>query len=258
MPPPVVQFDNVAFGYSDADPVIADFTLSVDPGEVLVLVGRSGAGKSTILKLVNRMLLPRSGSVRVEGRDTREWDSIQLRRRIGYVLQEIGLFPHMTVEQNVGLVPRLEQWPADRIRGRAAALLELVGLPPATFASRWPSELSGGQRQRVGVARALALDPPMLLMDEPFGALDPVTRSELHAEFHRIQDRLRKTVMIVTHDMGEAFALADRIGVVEEGKLIASEHPDGIAASQEPRVRQLLNAMPTWRQAQGSGAAERP
>jgi len=243
MPPPVVQFDNVTFRYSNADPVIADFTLSVDPGEVLVLVGRSGAGKSTILKLVNRMLLPRSGSVRVEGRDTREWDSIQLRRRIGYVLQEIGLFPHMTVEQNVGLVPRLEHWSADRIRARAAALLELVGLPPATFASRWPSELSGGQRQRVGVARALALDPPMLLMDEPFGALDPVTRVELRREFTRIQQQLKTTVILVTHDMAEAFTLAGRIGVVDAGALVVCDTPAAIARSSEPRVKVLLDTL---------------
>jgi osmoprotectant transport system ATP-binding protein len=243
MPPPVVQFDNVTFRYSNADPVIADFTLSVDPGEVLVLVGRSGAGKSSLLKLVNRMLLPRSGSVRVEGRDTREWDSIQLRRRIGYVLQEIGLFPHMTVEQNVGLVPRLEHWRADRIRARAAALLELVGLPPATFASRWPSELSGGQRQRVGVARALALDPPMLLMDEPFGALDPVTRVELRREFTRIQQQLKTTVILVTHDMAEAFTLAGRIGVVDAGALVVCDTPAAIARSSEPRVKVLLDTL---------------
>ena len=243
MPPPVVQFDNVAFRYSNAGPMIADFTLSVDPGEVLVLVGRSGAGKSTILKLVNRMLLPRSGSVRVEGRDTREWDSIQLRRRIGYVLQEIGLFPHMTVEENVGLVPRLERWPPDRIRARAAALLELVGLPPATFASRWPSELSGGQRQRVGVARALALDPPMLLMDEPFGALDPVTRVELRREFTRIQQQLKTTVILVTHDMAEAFTLAGKIGVVDAGALVVCDTPDAVAHSAEPRVKVLLDTL---------------
>jgi osmoprotectant transport system ATP-binding protein len=159
------------------------------------------------------------------------------------VLQEIGLFPHMTVEENVGLVSRLEHWPADRIRARVAELLDLVGLPPATFASRWPSELSGGQRQRVGVARALAVDPPILLMDEPFGALDPVTRVELQREFARIQKQLKTTVILVTHDMVEAFTLARRIGVVDAGALIACDTPDAIAHSQEPRVKLLLDTM---------------
>jgi osmoprotectant transport system ATP-binding protein len=243
MPQPMVQFENVGFSYSDGGPIIDGFTLSVEPGEVVVLVGRSGAGKSTILKLVNRVILPQSGVVRVEGRDTREWPSIKLRRRIGYVLQEIGLFPHMTIEENVGLVPRLEDWPADRIRARVAELLDLVGLPPATFASRWPSELSGGQRQRVGVARALAVDPPILLMDEPFGALDPVTRVELQREFARIQKQLKTTVILVTHDMVEAFTLARRIGVVDAGELIACDTPDAIAHSREPRVKILLDTM---------------
>lgn len=184
---PVVRFEDVECRYANGVTAVSALSLSVHPGEVVVLVGRSGAGKSTILKLVNRMILPQSGSVRVEGRDTREWDSIQLRRRTGYVLQDIGLLPHMTVEENVGLVPRLQRWPAERIRARAHELLDLVGLPPKVFASRRPSELSGGQRQRVGVARALAVDPPILLMDEPFGALDPVTRVELQREFRTIQ-----------------------------------------------------------------------
>jgi len=193
---------------------------------------------------VNRLLSPDSGAVLVEGRDTREWEPIQLRRRVGYVLQDVGLFPHMTIAANVAVVPRLEQWPADRTAARVDELLDLVGLPPQQFAARWPDELSGGQRQRVGVARALAVDPPVLLMDEPFGALDPLTRAELHAEFRRIQSRLRKTVIIVTHDMGEAFALGDRVGVLDEGRLVACDRPDVVARSQEPLVRQLLDALP--------------
>lgn len=242
---PVVQFEDVGFRYSNSSALVHSFTLSVDRGEVIVLVGRSGAGKSTILKLVNRMVLPRSGVVRVEGRDTREWQPIRLRRRIGYVLQEVGLFPHMTVEENVGLVPRLERWPADRIRDRARALLELVGLPAGTFASRWPSELSGGQRQRVGVARALAIDPPILLMDEPFGSLDPVTRVELQREFARIQQQLATTVILVTHDMAEAFALAQRIGVVDAGALVVCDEPSVVARSRDPRVKVLLDTLIT-------------
>jgi len=248
---PVVQFKDVGFHYPNGSPLVEDFTLSVDPGEVVVLVGRSGAGKSTVLRLVNRLVLPQAGAVLVEGRDTREWESIRLRRRIGYVLQDIGLFPHMTIEENVGLVPRLERWPADKIRARAHSLLELVGLPPGTFASRWPSELSGGQRQRVGVARALAVDPPILLMDEPFGALDPVTRVELQREFTRIQRQLKTTVILVTHDMAEAFALAARIGVVDAGALVICDAPVVVARSNDPRVKGLLDTLST---APGIGA----
>jgi osmoprotectant transport system ATP-binding protein len=241
--PPVVQFDGASFGYPRCPPVLSGLTLSVEPGEVVVLVGRSGAGKSTILKLVNRLILPDSGAVLVEGRDTREWDGIRLRRRIGYVLQDVGLLPHMSVEQNVGLVPRLERWPAERIRARVHTLLDLVGLSAETFASRRPSELSGGQRQRVGVARALAVDPPILLMDEPFGALDPVTRVELRREFIRIQQQLKTTVILVTHDMAEAFALAHRIGVLDAGRLAICDAPDAVAQSRDPRVTVFLETM---------------
>jgi osmoprotectant transport system ATP-binding protein len=238
-----VRFDDVEFGYPGSGSTVEAFTLSIDAGEVVVLVGRSGAGKSTILKLVNRMALPRSGAVQVEGRDTRQWDVIRLRRRIGYVLQDVGLFPHMTVEENVGLLARLERWPADRMRKRTRELLELVGLPPDTFATRWPHELSGGQRQRVGVARALAIDPPILLMDEPFGALDPVTRVELQREFARIQRQLKTTVMLVTHDMAEAFALAQRIGVLDTGALVICDAPAAVAKSRDPRVSVLLDTL---------------
>ncbi len=244
-PGPAIEFADVSFARPGGLRVLERFNLAVEPGDVLALVGRSGAGKSTLLKLVNRLLLPDAGIVRVEGRDTREWPPVRLRRRVGYVLQDVGLFPHMTVAANIGVVPRLEGWPADRIANRVKELIALIGLESAGVADRWPDELSGGQRQRVGVARALGVDPPVLLMDEPFGALDPLTRAELHVEFHRIQDRLRKTVIIVTHDMGEAFALANRIGVLDAGQLIAFDRPEAIARSSDARVRRLLDAVPS-------------
>jgi osmoprotectant transport system ATP-binding protein len=239
MPDAAIEFRDVGFSRPGGAPVLSGLTLAVALGEVVALVGRSGAGKTTILKLVNRLLMPDRGSVVVEGRDTREWDPIQLRRRIGYVLQEVGLFPHMTVADNIAVAPRLERWAPARVTARTAALLELVGLAPDQFADRWPDELSGGQRQRVGVARALTLDPAIVLMDEPFGALDPITRAELHGEVRRIQARVRKSIVIVTHDMGEAFALADRVGVID-----ACDRPAAIAASTDARVRLLLDAIP--------------
>ncbi len=217
-------------------------SLAIAPGEVVALLGRSGAGKSTILRLVNRMLLPTRGSVLVEGRDTRAWDPILLRRRIGYVLQEGGLFPHMSVADNVAVVPRLEGWlPAD-VDTRVHDLLELVGLPAARFATRWPEELSGGQRQRVGVARALAADPPVLLMDEPFGALDPITRAELQQETARLQQRLRKTILLVTHDVEEALLLSDRICIIDDGRLQACVAAGAFDAADDPVIAALRDA----------------
>jgi osmoprotectant transport system ATP-binding protein len=240
---PLVELKGVSHSYGGR-PVLAGIDLTVAAGESLALVGRSGSGKSTLLKLVNRLLVAQQGAVLVEGRDTRDWDPIRLRRRTGYVLQEIGLFPHLTVEQNVTLVPRLEGWPDDRRHARAVELLELVGLPAEEYAQRWPRELSGGQRQRVGVARALAVGPPLLLMDEPFGALDPITRSEAQQVIQRIRRELGQTVLIVTHDIAEASALGTRIGVLHEGRLIACDRPDVIAASTDPRVRRFLDAVP--------------
>jgi osmoprotectant transport system ATP-binding protein len=240
----LVRFDDVSFARPGAPPVINRLNLSIDAGEMVALVGRSGAGKTTILKLINRLLLPSNGRVSVDGRSTTEWDGIQLRRRIGYVFQEVGLFPHMTIEENVSIVPRLERWPVARTAARARELLEMVGLPPSTFAGRRPHELSGGQRQRVGLARALAVNPPLLLMDEPFGALDPVTRSEVRTEFARIQYELRTTVVLVTHDMAEAFALGRRVGVIDRGELILYDIPAHVAASTDPRVRPFLEALP--------------
>jgi osmoprotectant transport system ATP-binding protein len=219
--------------------------LSVTAGQTIALVGRSGAGKSTLLKLVNRLLLPTAGVVHVEGRDTRAWDPIALRRRVGYVFQDVGLFPHMTIDENVSIVPRLEGWAPQRARARAHELLALVGLDPETFASRRPRELSGGQRQRVGVARALAIDPPILLMDEPFGALDPLTRAEVRQEFAKLQERLQTTVILVTHDIGEALALGSHVGVIDGGALLAYDTPARISQISDPRIRAFVAAQPS-------------
>ena len=243
-----VEFRDVSYGIAGGTRILDTFSLTVGAGEVLVLVGASGAGKTTVLKLVNRLLVPDAGEVRVQGKDTREWDAIRLRRSVGYVIQEVGLFPHLTVGDNIAVVPRLERWPDDNVRRRVGELLQLVALPPDTYAGRWPDELSGGQRQRVGVARALAVDPPVLLMDEPFGALDPVTRRQLQQEFRGIQSRVRKCVILVTHDMAEAMTLGDRIGVMDSGRLIWCGPPQAIVTSEDARVKQLLEAaMPLWR-----------
>lgn len=241
----MIEFEDVDYQYRNGQVVLESLSFSIAQGEVLVLLGRSGAGKSTILKLINRLIEPSSGIVRVESRPTREWDTIKLRRHIGYVLQDVGLFPHMTIGENIAIVPRLEAWSETLVRDRVSELFALVGLNEASYSQRFPRELSGGQRQRVGVARALAADPPILLMDEPFGALDPLTRAEMHHEFKRIQERVRKTVVCVTHDLGEAFALADRIGVLAGGKLAALDSPAQIAASTDPDVRIFLDALPT-------------
>ena len=237
----MIAFEGVQFHRGDRQ-VLRGITLEVHRGETVALVGRSGAGKSTILKLINRMLEPADGRVLVDGRDTRAWHPTVLRRQTGYVLQEVGLFPHMTVAGNVGLVPALANWPKERIDKRTFELLDLVGLPPREFAARWPDQLSGGQRQRVGVARALAADPPVVLMDEPFGALDPITRAELHREFGRIQRQLRKTIVLVTHDMREAFTLADRIGVLDAGVLVECGPRSMLEASTNPTVMTLVES----------------
>jgi osmoprotectant transport system ATP-binding protein len=242
-PDPAIALREVHLARGAAGAVLRGVDLSIATGETIALVGRSGAGKSTLLKLINGLLRPDRGDVLVEGRETGQWDPFTLRRRIGYVLQEVGLFPHMPVGDNVAIVPRLLGWDAARISSRIDAVLALVGLDPGTYRGRWPDELSGGQRQRVGVARALAADPPFLLMDEPFGALDPVTRAELHREFRRIQAEVRKTVVIVTHDMGEAFALASRVGVLADGILAQIAAPRELAKSTDPRVRPLLEPL---------------
>jgi osmoprotectant transport system ATP-binding protein len=231
---PIIEFLNASYSLPNGQVLLKNLNLTVTSGETLFLLGRSGAGKTTALKLINRLLEPTGGEVRVDGRSTSDWEPIALRRHIGYVIQETGLFPHYTVEQNVALVPQLERWPAERIRTRVEELLGLVGLDPKSFSRRYPHELSGGQRQRVGFARALAADPPILLMDEPFGALDPLTRSEVHKEFQALERRLGKTIVIVTHDISEALLLGTRIALLEDGKLTGVYLPREFLRSGEP------------------------
>lgn len=229
----VIAFRGVSFHRGDHS-ILSNLSFEVREGETLVLLGRSGSGKTTALKLVNCLLEPHSGEVLVEGRATVEWDPIRLRRKIGYVIQEAGLFPHFTVGRNVGLVPGLEQWPEDKIQERIAELLRIVGLEPTQFIVRYPHELSVGQKQRVGVARALAADPPILLMDEPFGALDPLTRAEIQKEFLAIQERLQKTILFVTHDLREALLFGSRIALLEAGKLAGLYEPQSFLRATDP------------------------
>jgi osmoprotectant transport system ATP-binding protein len=214
----VVEFRDVSYEI-DGRRILDRISFAVERGESLVLLGRSGSGKTTALKMTNGMLFPTSGQVLVDGRPTTEWDPIRLKRHAGYVIQDVGLFPHFTVGANVGLVPRLEGWPADKISKRVDELLEAVALPPKEFRARRPSELSGGQRQRVGVARALAIDPALLLFDEPFGALDPVTRVDLQQQFIALRRELGKTSIFVTHDIREAMRVGTRIALLAGGRL---------------------------------------
>ena len=216
---------------------MADVSFAVAAGETLVLLGRSGTGKTTALKLINRLLDPTLGEVVVDGRATTGWDAIALRRAIGWMIQESGLFPHYTVAQNIAVVPRLEGWPADRVQGRVTELMELVGLDRG-LRHRYPHQLSGGQRQRVGVARALGADPEILLMDEPFGALDPITRVELQRQFLALQLRLRKTAVLVTHDLREALLLGTKIALFDQGMLVGVFSKGEFTASSNPRVRE--------------------
>jgi len=223
-------------------PLVDGISFSVGAGETLVLLGRSGAGKTTTLKLVNRLLIPTGGVVRIAGEPADAVPATTLRRRMGYVIQEVGLFPHVSVEGNVGLLPRLERWPDDRIERRVRELLALVGLDADTFAARFPHQLSGGQRQRVGVARALALDPPLMLLDEPFGAVDAITRLELQREFRALEGSLGKAMVFVTHDVREGLKLGTRIGLLEAGRLVFLGTPDEFRSSPLPEVRKFMEA----------------
>jgi osmoprotectant transport system ATP-binding protein len=236
---PVVEYVGAGYALPGGGWIVRDLSLAVGARETVVLVGRSGAGKTTALKLVNRLLDPSEGRIEVGGMSTFAWDPVALRRRTGWVIQEVGLFPHLSVRRNVGLVPELLGWERERIDGRVRELLNLVGLPATEFAARRPHQLSGGQRQRVGVARALAADPPLLLLDEPFGALDPITRAEIQREFRDLVHRLGKAVLFVTHDLREALALGDRVGVMAGGRLVALESAGRFLESDHPEARAL-------------------
>jgi osmoprotectant transport system ATP-binding protein len=242
---PAIEFRDVSYELAGGQVIVANLNLQVERGEVMVLLGRSGSGKTTTLKLINRLVSPTAGEIRVAGRVVTREDLVRLRRGIGYVIQEVGLFPHYTVGQNIGLVPGIEGWARDKIDTRVVELLQIVGLD-SQLASRYPHQLSGGQRQRVGVARALAADPAILLMDEPFGALDPLTRDELQQEFISLQRRLHKTVVFVTHDLNEALRLGTRIALMEAGKLVTILSPADFLQSDDPLAA-------AYRKAIGSG-----
>jgi osmoprotectant transport system ATP-binding protein len=237
--PVSVEFRGVSYRIGSNE-ILSNLTFTVEAGETLVLLGRSGSGKTTALKMVNALLLPSAGEVRVDGKATPEWDPIRLRRGIGYVIQDAGLFPHFTVARNVGLAPELERWDKDAISARTDVLLRQVDLDPAQFASRYPRQLSGGQKQRVGVARALAADPRILLFDEPFGALDPVTRRELQDQFLNLRRAFQKTSLFVTHDVREALRLGTRIGLLHRGRLEVLATAAEFVRSTEPEARAFL------------------
>jgi osmoprotectant transport system ATP-binding protein len=237
-----VSYERASVRAASGRTILDGLTLEVAAGETLALIGRSGSGKTTALRLVNALLLPTAGAVRVGGHATVDWDPIRLRRRTGYVIQDIGLLPHLTVAGNAGIVPELEGWDDARRRARVEEMLALVGLPAAEYGGRYPHQLSGGQRQRVGVARALAADPPLMLLDEPFGALDPITRRELQDAFRALQQQLHKTAIFVTHDLREAARVADRWALLADGRLLAAGTPAELEGSADPAVREFLAA----------------
>lgn len=236
-----IEFVDVGFRLPEGKMLLSELNLAVERGETLMLLGRSGSGKTTSLKMINRLLSPTAGEVRVDGVSVAQWDAIRLRRGIGYAIQDVGLFPHYTVRENVALVPTLKQWDRSKISQRVVEVLTLVGLPNAEFAGRYPHELSGGQRQRVGLARALAAEPPILLMDEPFGALDPITRAEIQREFKRLQEKLGKTIVFVTHDVGEALLLGGRIALMEGGKLRGVYRPEEFLNAADTAVKAYVD-----------------
>lgn len=240
--PPILEIRNLSCSFGSRT-ILRDVSLTVSEGETVVLLGRSGSGKTTLLKTVNGLIRPSAGEVFFEGKPAAAWDPIRLRRRMGYVIQDAGLFPHWTVEANVGLVPRLENWPPDRIAHRVEFLLGAVGLAPAEFRQRYPRQLSGGQKQRVGIARALAADPPLLLFDEPFGALDPITRFELQRHFLELRNTVHKTAIFVTHDVREALMLASRIALLKDGRLDLLLPPGEFLAARTPEATAFLASL---------------
>lgn len=239
---PIVEFRKVRYEIGGVR-ILDDLNVSINAGEILILLGESGCGKTTTLKLINGLIMPTGGDVLVEGKTTTDWDLIKLRKRIGYVLQDGGLFPHFTVKENVALTPSLANWDKDKTSGRALEMLGLVGLIADKFAARFPHELSGGQRQRVGVARALAADPDLLLLDEPFGALDAITRTNLQKEFAKLVNELGKTAVFVTHDLHEAMILGTRIALMDKGRIVLLDTPENFAASQLPLARDYLETI---------------
>ncbi len=227
----MVIFDRVSKQYEDGHEAVKEFSLEVKDGEFLVMIGPSGCGKTTTLKMVNRLIEPTSGTIYIGQKDITKEDPVKLRREIGYVIQDIGLFPNMAIEQNIDIVPRLLGWSKEKRKQRVDELLSLVEMDPEVYAKRYPSELSGGQQQRIGVLRALAVEPPLILMDEPFGALDPITRDNLQEEFKVLQKKLNKTIIFVTHDMDEALKLADRIVLMKDGEIVQVGSPDELVNS---------------------------
>ena len=224
----MIELKNIVKTFDGKNNVVDNLDLKIHNGEFMVLIGESGCGKTTSMKMINRLIEPTSGTIEIDGQDIKSMDKIELRRKIGYVIQKVGLFPHMTVGQNIELIPTLNKWDETEKKKRAYELLELVDLPPEQYYNRYPNELSGGQQQRIGVARALAVDPEIILMDEPFSALDPITREQLQQEMLKLQDELHKTIVFVTHDMDEAIKLGDRIAVMKDGKIIQCDTPEEI------------------------------
>ena len=239
----LIRLENVSKVFPDGTEAVRDLSLEIAEGEFCVFLGPSGCGKTTSMKMINRLIPITRGRIYIDGVDSQQRNVNELRRDIGYAIQNIGLFPHLTVAQNIGTVPQLKHWPRDRRRERARELLDLVGMPPDTFMDRYPSELSGGQQQRVGVARCLGADPPILLMDEPFGAIDPITRSKLQGEFLKIQEQLKKTIAFVTHDIDEAIKMGDTIALMKDGELVQYAEPATLLAEPKTRfVRDFVGA----------------